>query len=167
MIGALFSFSCVRRLTRFCLRYNYSEKKRRCFGFAQHDIAGAAFGKGAILTGAVIGKSVSKRHSDGKPRTALVRVRHSERAFLNVILTENRARRNVILSLPKNLNRIKRQNKEGVIMDANKLTQKSLQAMQGAQNLALEYGNAEITTLHLAYALSEKEIGRASCRERV
>ncbi len=42
-------------------------------------------------------------------------------------------------------------------MDANKLTQKSLQAMQGAQNFALEYGNAEITTLHLAYALSEKD----------
>ena len=42
-------------------------------------------------------------------------------------------------------------------MDANKFTQKSLQAVQNAQNVALEYGNAEVTTLHLAYALSEKD----------
>ena len=42
-------------------------------------------------------------------------------------------------------------------MNAEKFTQKSLQAVQSAQNVALEYGNAEITTLHFAYALSEKD----------
>ncbi len=42
-------------------------------------------------------------------------------------------------------------------MDANKLTQKSVQAIQNAQNLALEYGNAELTTLHLCGALLEKD----------
>ena len=42
-------------------------------------------------------------------------------------------------------------------MDANKYTQKSLQAIQNAQNLALEYGNAELTTLHLAYSLAEPD----------
>ncbi|MCI9009815.1 MAG: ATP-dependent chaperone ClpB [Clostridia bacterium] len=42
-------------------------------------------------------------------------------------------------------------------MDASKLTQKSLQAIQNAQNIALEYGNAELTTLHLCHALLEKD----------
>ncbi len=38
-------------------------------------------------------------------------------------------------------------------MDANKYTQKSLAAIQEAQNTALEYGNAELDTLHLCLAL--------------
>ena len=42
-------------------------------------------------------------------------------------------------------------------MDANKFTQKSLQAVQRAQNLAAEYGNPELTALHLAAALLEKD----------
>ncbi|MDE6059224.1 MAG: ATP-dependent chaperone ClpB [Clostridia bacterium] len=42
-------------------------------------------------------------------------------------------------------------------MDASKLTQKSVQAIQNAQGVALEYGNAELTTLHLCYALLEKD----------
>ncbi len=39
-------------------------------------------------------------------------------------------------------------------MDQNKFTQKSVEAIQSAQNLALENGNAELTTLHLAGALT-------------
>ena len=52
-------------------------------------------------------------------------------------------------------------------MDANKFTQKSLQAVQNAQNLAAEYGNPELTALHLASALMERDglcsriVGRA------
>ncbi len=42
-------------------------------------------------------------------------------------------------------------------MDANKFTQKSVAAIQGAQALALEYSNAELRTLHLASALLEKD----------
>ena len=42
-------------------------------------------------------------------------------------------------------------------MDANKYTQKSLQAIQNAQNLAVERGNAELTTLHLCSALLERD----------
>ncbi len=42
-------------------------------------------------------------------------------------------------------------------MDANKFTQKSIQAIQTAQNTAVEYGNAELSTLHLADALMEKD----------
>ncbi len=42
-------------------------------------------------------------------------------------------------------------------MDANQFTQKSLQALQNAQNTALEYGNSELTTLHLCYALCESD----------
>ncbi len=42
-------------------------------------------------------------------------------------------------------------------MDAQKFTQKSIQAIQNAQNLALEYGNAELSTLHLAHALLESD----------
>ncbi len=33
-------------------------------------------------------------------------------------------------------------------MDANKLTQKSVQAIQAAQNTAVEYGNSELTCTH-------------------
>ena len=52
-------------------------------------------------------------------------------------------------------------------MDANKFTQKSLQAIQSAQSLAAEYGNPELTALHLACALLDREglnyriVGRA------
>ncbi len=42
-------------------------------------------------------------------------------------------------------------------MDANKLTQKSVQAIQTAQHLAEEYGNHELSTLHLAHALLERD----------
>ncbi len=42
-------------------------------------------------------------------------------------------------------------------MDANRFTQKSLAAVENAQNLALEYGNAELNCLHLCYALLEKD----------
>ena len=43
------------------------------------------------------------------------------------------------------------------MMEADKYTQKSLQAVQKAQSLALEYGNAEITAMHLLTALLEKD----------
>lgn len=42
-------------------------------------------------------------------------------------------------------------------MEANKLTQKSMQALQNAQSLASEYGNSELNTLHLCYALCETD----------
>ncbi len=42
-------------------------------------------------------------------------------------------------------------------MDANKYTQKSLAAVQAAQNTALEYGNSELGTLHLCLALLESD----------
>ncbi len=42
-------------------------------------------------------------------------------------------------------------------MDAEKFTQKSIQAIQAAQSLAAEYGNSELTALHLASALLEKD----------
>lgn len=42
-------------------------------------------------------------------------------------------------------------------MDAQKFTQKSLQAIQSAQNTAVEYGNAELTCAHLCYALAESD----------
>ncbi len=42
-------------------------------------------------------------------------------------------------------------------MDASKLTQKSVQAIQRAQSFAQEYGNAELTTLHLCRALLERD----------
>lgn len=42
-------------------------------------------------------------------------------------------------------------------MDAQNFTQKSLQALRDAQSVALERGNAELTTLHLAAALLEAE----------
>ena len=42
-------------------------------------------------------------------------------------------------------------------MDFNKYTQKSLEAVQSCQSLALEYGNQEIDQIHLLYALLNKE----------
>ncbi len=42
-------------------------------------------------------------------------------------------------------------------MNTDQFTQKSLQSIQNAQKLAEEYGNSELTTLHLAAALLEKD----------
>jgi len=42
-------------------------------------------------------------------------------------------------------------------MEANQFTQKSLAAIQAAQNLATEYGNPELTCMHLCYSLSERD----------
>ncbi len=42
-------------------------------------------------------------------------------------------------------------------MDANKYTQKSLAAIQSAQNTALEYGNSELSCTHLCLALLESD----------
>ncbi len=42
-------------------------------------------------------------------------------------------------------------------MDANKYTQKSLAAVQEAQNTAMEYGNSELTCTHLCLALLERD----------
>ena len=42
-------------------------------------------------------------------------------------------------------------------MDFNKYTQKSLEAVQSCQSLAVEYGNQEIGQVHLLYALLNKE----------
>ena len=44
-------------------------------------------------------------------------------------------------------------------MDAQKLTQKSLEAVKAAQSLAVEYNNMQIENLHLAYALLSDENG--------
>ena len=44
-------------------------------------------------------------------------------------------------------------------MNAQKCTQKSLEALQSAQNLAVEYQNQQIEQAHLAYALVEQESG--------
>ena len=52
-------------------------------------------------------------------------------------------------------------------MDANVFTQKSLQAIQRAQSTAIEYGNAELTTLHLCYALTETDGLAARILQRV
>lgn len=38
-------------------------------------------------------------------------------------------------------------------MDLNKFTQKSVQAIQNAQNIAIKLGNPEVTDVHLSYAL--------------
>ena len=42
-------------------------------------------------------------------------------------------------------------------MDAQKLTQSSLQALQSAQSTAVEYGNAELTPVHLCLALLNRD----------
>ncbi|MCD7927560.1 MAG: ATP-dependent chaperone ClpB [Oscillospiraceae bacterium] len=44
-------------------------------------------------------------------------------------------------------------------MNANQFTQKSLEAIQSAQNLAQEYGSPQIEQCHLLYALLEQENG--------
>ena len=42
-------------------------------------------------------------------------------------------------------------------MNYNKLTEKSMQAIQSAQSLAREYGNPELTEIHLLYALMTQD----------
>ena len=42
-------------------------------------------------------------------------------------------------------------------MDFNKYTQKSLDAVQSCQSLAITYGNQEIDQIHLLYALLDKD----------
>ena len=42
-------------------------------------------------------------------------------------------------------------------MNYKKLTEKSMQAIQAAQSLAQEYGNPELTEIHLLYALLTQE----------
>ncbi len=42
-------------------------------------------------------------------------------------------------------------------MDSERYTKNSLKALEGAQSLALEYGNSELTTLHLASSLLVKD----------
>ena len=44
-------------------------------------------------------------------------------------------------------------------MDTNKLTQKAMEAIQSAQNIAIENGNIQITPEHLLYALVDQENG--------
>ena len=44
-------------------------------------------------------------------------------------------------------------------MDINKLTQKSQEALQAAQNLAISYGHQSIGTEHMALALLEQDQG--------
>ena len=45
-------------------------------------------------------------------------------------------------------------------MDAQKLTQKSLEAVKNAQSMAIEYNNMQIENLHLAYALLSDSEGQ-------
>ena len=66
-------------------------------------------------------------------------------------------------------------------MNMNQMTQKTIEAIQNAQRLAVEYANQAIEQEHLLAALARQdngliaqlltrmnvEIGRASCRERV
>ena len=49
--------------------------------------------------------------------------------------------------------------KEDTLMDTNKYTAKALEAVNGAQNIALEYNNQEIKPEHCAYALLDDEKG--------
>ena len=42
-------------------------------------------------------------------------------------------------------------------MNYNKLTEKSMNAVQAAQSAAREYGNPELTEIHLLYALLTQE----------
>ena len=44
-------------------------------------------------------------------------------------------------------------------MDANRFTQKSMEALQSAQQLAQSYGNAQVEQLHLLCALVSQENG--------
>ena len=44
-------------------------------------------------------------------------------------------------------------------MNAQKFTQKSLEALQAAQSIAIQYQNQQIEQAHLAYALADQEGG--------
>ena len=44
-------------------------------------------------------------------------------------------------------------------MDANRFTQKSMEALQSAQQLAQSYGNAQVEQLHLLCALVSQDNG--------
>ena len=44
-------------------------------------------------------------------------------------------------------------------MNANQFTQKSLEAIQNAQDIAREYGNQQIEQAHLLLALLQQESG--------
>lgn len=44
-------------------------------------------------------------------------------------------------------------------MELNNFTQKSLEAIQAAQNLAMEYGNPQVEEIHLNYSLVNQEDG--------
>ena len=44
-------------------------------------------------------------------------------------------------------------------MELNNFTQKSLEAIQAAQNLAMEYGNPQVEEIHLNYSLLNQEDG--------
>ena len=44
-------------------------------------------------------------------------------------------------------------------MDANRFTQKSLEALQSAQQLAMSYGNAQVEPIHLLHALLNQQDG--------
>ena len=47
-------------------------------------------------------------------------------------------------------------------MNAQKFTQKSLEAIQSAQSIAIQYGNMQIDQAHLLYALADQESGLVS-----
>ena len=47
----------------------------------------------------------------------------------------------------------------GVTMNINKFTQKSIQAVQSCEKIAMEYGNQEIEQEHLLYALLTQDEG--------
>ena len=47
-------------------------------------------------------------------------------------------------------------------MDTNRFTQKSLEALQGAQQLAQSYGNAQVEQVHLLDSLLSQENGLRS-----
>ena len=44
-------------------------------------------------------------------------------------------------------------------MNTNKLTQKAMEAIQSAQNIAIENNNVQICPEHLLYALIDQENG--------
>ena len=50
-------------------------------------------------------------------------------------------------------------------MDTNRFTQKSLEALQAAQQLAQSYGNAQVEQVHLLYALLSQENVSVKCEE--
>ena len=49
-------------------------------------------------------------------------------------------------------------------MESNRFTQRSLEALQSAQQLAQTYGNAQVEQLHLLCALTAQENGLIGSR---